>query len=104
MQRVRKYKEEQDREFPDDPGVRTQYFHCRGPGSIPCQGTKIMPATWHSQEKKKKKKMKTKMMMTEIRDTITETKNTLEGICSRLNDTGELINNLEDKATAITQS
>ena len=54
MQRVRKYKEEQDREFPDDPGVRTQYFHCRGPGSIPCQGTKIMPATWHSQEKKKK--------------------------------------------------
>ena len=42
--------------------------------------------------------------MTEIRDTITETKNTLEGICSRLNDTGELINNLEDKATAITQS
>ena len=43
------------------------------------------------------------MMMTEIKDTIIEIKkNTLEVISSRLNDTGELINNLEDKAPAIT--
>ena len=43
--------------------------------------------------------------MTEIKDTTTEIrkkKNTLEGISSRLSDTGELINNLEDKAPAIT--
>ena len=41
--------------------------------------------------------------MTEIKDTIIEIKkkNTLEVISSRLNDTGELINNLEDKAPAI---
>ena len=41
------------REFPGRPVVRTQCFHCHGPGSIPGQGTKIMHAT---QPKKKKKK------------------------------------------------
>ena len=40
------------REFPGRPVVRTQCFHCHGPGSIPGQGTKIMQAT---QPKKKKK-------------------------------------------------
>ena len=29
------------REFPGGPVVRTRRFHCRGPGSIPGQGTKI---------------------------------------------------------------
>ena len=44
------------REFPGHPVVRTQCFHCHGPGSIPGQGTKIMQAT---QPKKKKKKLYT---------------------------------------------
>ena len=33
--------------------VRT-HFHCRGPGSIPGQGTKITQAAWLGQKKKKK--------------------------------------------------
>ena len=32
------------REFPEGPVVRTWCFHCRGPGSIPGQGTKILRA------------------------------------------------------------
>ena len=32
--------------------VRTPRFHCRGPGSIPGQGTKILHAVWHGQKKK----------------------------------------------------
>ena len=35
--------------------VRTQRFHCRGPGSIIGQGTKIPQATWHRQNKNKNK-------------------------------------------------
>ena len=31
-------------EFPGGPVVRTQRFHCRGAGSIPCRGTKIPKA------------------------------------------------------------
>ena len=35
--------------------VRTQCLHCRGPGLIPVQGTKIPQAMQCSQKKKKKK-------------------------------------------------
>ena len=38
-------------EFPGGPVVRTQPFHCRGPGSIPDQRTKILQATRHGQKK-----------------------------------------------------
>ena len=31
-------------EFPGSPVVRTQCFHCQGPGSIPPQGIKILQA------------------------------------------------------------
>ena len=34
------------REFPGSPVVRTQCFHCQGPGLIPEQGTKIPQAAW----------------------------------------------------------
>ena len=37
-------------EFPGDPMVRTQRFHCCGPGSIPGQGTKILQASQHGVE------------------------------------------------------
>ena len=40
------------RDLPGSPVVRTQCFHCWGPGLIPGQGTKILQATWHSQKKK----------------------------------------------------
>ena len=32
----------EDRELPGSPMVRTQCFHCCGPGSIPGQGTKLL--------------------------------------------------------------
>ena len=41
-------------EFPGGPVVRTQHFHCRGPGSIPSRETKILQAAWRGQKKKKK--------------------------------------------------
>ena len=47
-------------EFPGGPVVRTQGFHGQGPGSIPCQGTKILEALWHGQKTKKKQKKKGK--------------------------------------------
>ena len=47
-------------EFPGGPVVRTQGFHGQGPGSIPCQGTKILEALWHGQKTKNKKKKKRK--------------------------------------------
>ena len=54
------------REFPGSPMVRTQGFHCHGPGSIPGQGTKIPQAMWHDQEikifKKKGKSMYTRTL------------------------------------------
>ena len=42
----------QVREFPGSPVVRTQHFHCGGPGSIPGQGTKITQVAWYSQRGK----------------------------------------------------
>ena len=42
-------------EFPGGSVVRIQCFHCHGPGSTPCQGTKILQVTMHSQKEKKKK-------------------------------------------------
>ena len=54
-QSVEEYiKDENSQEFPDSPVVRTQHFHCRGLGSTPSQGPKILEATEHSQEKKNK--------------------------------------------------
>ena len=34
--------------IPGSPVVRTWHFQCRGPGSIPGQGTKIPQTTWYS--------------------------------------------------------
>ena len=45
----------QFREFPGSPVVRTQHFHCHGPGSIPGQETQIS-CTEHYQVKKKKQR------------------------------------------------
>ena len=39
--------------FPYGPVVRTQCFHCHGPGSIPGQGNEILQAMWHGQTNKK---------------------------------------------------
>ena len=36
-------------EFPGSPVVRTQHFHCRGPVSIPGQGSKIPQVGQHGQ-------------------------------------------------------
>ena len=44
--------------FPGSPVVRTQCFHCWGPGSIPGWGTKIPEAVLHAAKKKKKRKEK----------------------------------------------
>ena len=41
--------------FSGSPVIRTQHFHCWGPGSIPSRGTKISHAAQHSQKRKKKK-------------------------------------------------
>ena len=40
-------------ELPGGPVVRTQCFHCWGPGKIPGWGTKILQAMQHDQKKKK---------------------------------------------------
>ena len=40
--------------FPDGLVIRTQHFHCQGPGSIPGQGTKILQAMQRGKKKKKK--------------------------------------------------
>ena len=34
-------RDSQPREFPGVPVVRTQHFHCQGPGSIPASETKM---------------------------------------------------------------
>ena len=39
------------REFPGGPVVRTLSFYCRGTGSIPGQGTKILHATWPARKR-----------------------------------------------------
>ena len=48
------------REFPGGPMVRTQRFHCQGPGSIPGQRTKILQVAWRGRKKKKNLFMKQK--------------------------------------------
>ena len=40
------------RKFFGGPVVRTQRFHCQGPGSITGWGTKIPQAAWCDQKKK----------------------------------------------------
>ena len=47
-------KDENSQVLPDSPVLRTQHFHCRGLGSTPGQGTKILEATQRSQEKENK--------------------------------------------------
>ena len=42
----------EDRELPGSPMVRTQCFHCCGPGSIPGQGTRML----HSAVKKERER------------------------------------------------
>ena len=42
------------RKFSDGPVVRTQDFHCQGPGSTPDWRIKILQATQHRQTKQKK--------------------------------------------------
>ena len=49
------YKKKKKGEFPGGPVVRTWRFHCRGPGSIPGQGTKIQQATQHGQKKERER-------------------------------------------------
>ena len=41
-------------DLPGGPVVKTPCFHCRGIGSVPGQGTKILHAMWpaHTQETK----------------------------------------------------
>ena len=41
-------------EFPGGPVVRTWWFHCHGPGSIPSRGTKLSQAVQHSQKEKRR--------------------------------------------------
>ena len=51
-------------EFPGGPVVRTRQFHCRGPGSIPAQGTKIpQAARCAPRPKKREKEMKDKQFL-----------------------------------------
>ena len=38
-------------DFPGSPVIRTQYFHCGGPGSVPGWGIKIPQAMWQKKEK-----------------------------------------------------
>ena len=40
--------------FPGGPVLRTQHFHCRGPGSIPGRGTKILQAMLCRKKERKK--------------------------------------------------
>ena len=37
------------KDFPGGPVVKTLNFQCRGPGSNPVQGTKILDAIWQGQ-------------------------------------------------------
>ena len=43
--------------FPGGPVVKTLHFQCRGTGSIPGPGTKILQAMQQGQKKKGKKKL-----------------------------------------------
>ena len=40
------------RDFPGGPAVKTHASTAGNAGFIPCQGTKIPHAAWHSQERK----------------------------------------------------
>ena len=41
------------RDFPGGPVAKTPSFQCRGTGSVPGHGTKILHAIWCSKKKKK---------------------------------------------------
>ena len=51
----KKKKELHFKEFPGDPGVRTQHFHCHDQGSIPGQKTKTLQTVQCGQKIRKKK-------------------------------------------------
>ena len=55
-------------------------------------------------EASEKELVNIKNNQTDREDTITEMKNTLEGINCRLNDTEELINTVEDRMVDITEA
>ena len=50
-------------EFPGSPMVRTRRFHCRGPGSIPGQGTEILQAARRSKKKRKEKENRNRALI-----------------------------------------
>ena len=52
-------------EFPGGPVIRTQHFHCQGPGLIPGQGNKI-PQVMQCKKRKRKKKKHIKSMNFEM--------------------------------------
>lgn len=41
-------------EFPGSPGIKIRRFHCRGPGSFPGWGTRILQATQRGPPPQKK--------------------------------------------------
>ena len=41
------------KDFPGGPVIKTLYFHCRGVGSIPDQGTMILHAEQDGEKEKK---------------------------------------------------
>ena len=51
---LKKKKELHFREFPGDPGVRTQHFHCHDQGSISGQKTKTLQTAQCGQKIRKK--------------------------------------------------
>ena len=44
-------------EFPSGPMVRSQYFHCQHPGSVPGWGTKNLQATQPNKNEQRKKQL-----------------------------------------------
>ena len=60
-------------EFPGGLVARIQCFHCRGPCSIPSQGTEIPQAAPHGQKKKYVQKTNKKQLL-EIKNIIAKTK------------------------------
>ena len=48
-------KEVKQKDIPGGLVVKTQHFHCWGPGSIPGRGTKVPEALLHGQKKRRKK-------------------------------------------------
>ena len=67
-------------EFPGDPMVKTQCFHCRGPSLTPGWGTKILHSMGCSQ-KKKKMKIKTLRQFSNLPQAPEAAKDWVENCC-----------------------